>query len=274
MPKKPIEPKNHPEDADDNFNANESSESIVLSYEDQDPQTFSVVVGEQTLSLICHPFLEVQAQWALQTVVDFVTKENPDSTTPLTDGYSIEFGWSLVTISQDEENANLFVLCEPDFDEDPFAGMMKDLTRTLLVIMQMNAAITHTDTAETARIPRFDETIVMRKGALESERIYLERAEFNPDNESDSGWFIGIVTDSPDSTSTGADSLSASEKDEEDLSPEDFEAMYVFELLYHRPDLLALLGLPTGYVVILEGEEITAILGPDNENQVTTFNLN
>lgn len=81
--------------------------------------------------------------------------------------------------------------------------------------------------------------VVLARGVWDCERIYLERVE--PASTDDSGWYIGIAEDTPVS---GCD------------------AVRVADLLARRPDLDAVLQLAVGYLVVLDGASLAAVLDP------------
>lgn len=215
-----------------------------------DPREYTVSVNGQTIVAQCDKHLEHQAQWLLETIAGIAKSE------PLDDGSTIEVGWTMLVLVRRDENT--LIVCEPDFDNDPFEKAVEDVTRSLLVITEQNYVITETHTTETARIPRFDDTVILQKGVLEQEEIYLERNE--PSGETDSGWFIGIPDENED--------------EETELSEDDFEACYVYELVTKRPSLLSVLGLPVGYAVVFIGDDIDAVMDENDTDVWNTENLN
>jgi hypothetical protein len=217
--------------------------------EDFQPREFTTVVGEYTVVLKCDYRLEQQAEWLLKTIGEI------HKTDPIQDGSTIEVGWSILVLVASDTGK--LIVCEPDFDEDPLEKVVDDITRTLYVLAEQNYIITETHTAETAQIPRFDQTVILKKGVLDEENIYLERSEQDDENEDDSGWFIGNSDD---------DDIDEDEELSDEEIDEEYEACYVYELLAKRPALLSVLGLPTGYIVVFVGDEIDAIVDENDED--------
>ncbi len=217
------------------------------------PRDFTTQLSNQTLLVRCDYRLEHQAEWLLQTLTDI------HATDPISEGTSVEIGWSVLTFIKDE--AGRLVACEPDFGESPFESVIPDVTMTLHIVAEQGYVIAQTHTEERARIPRFDETLIFREGVFEEEFIYLEREESaaDEDGEGDSGWFVGYERD---------------EDENEEISEDEFSACYVYELLQKRPELLTVLGLPPGYVVTFSSNEIDAIVDENDNDVWNTENTN
>ena len=82
--------------------------------------------------------------------------------------------------------------------------------------------------------------VVFNRIDQEQTRIYLERTDTG--NKSDSGWFIGTVG--------------------ENIT--EYQALPLEQLLDLRPDLKDILSLPPGYLVVINGEDVEAILNPQD----------
>ncbi|TAE23791.1 MAG: hypothetical protein EAZ92_14180 [Candidatus Kapaibacterium sp.] len=217
------------------------------------PRDFTTQLGTQTLLVRCDYRLEQQAEWLLQTLTDI------HATDPISEGTSVEIGWSVLTFLKDESGR--LITCEPDYGESPFESVIPDVTMTLHIVAEQGYVIAHTHTEERARIPRFDETLVFREGVFEEECIYLEREEADDEeSEGDSGWFIGYEAED--------------DNENEEISEDEFGACYVYELLQKRPELLTVLGLPPGYVVTFAADEIDAIMDENDNDVWNTENMN
>ena len=210
---------------------------------------FKRVINGKTVLVQCDSRLEAQAEWLLKTIED-ISEETKDA---IRDGWTLEIGFSVLALV---ERDGMFVVCEPDYDDDPFENVVEDVSRSLWVVVMQNEVGEVTGTSDSFKIPRFDETIVLRKGVLEEEHIVLQRDEAEDDESGiegaeviDSGWYIGA-----DDDEEGSD------------DEEDYEACYVYELLESRPMLLSVLALPTDYVVVFNGEDIEAIYDEEDEN--------
>lgn len=211
--------------------------------------SFKRTIQGKTVLVQCDSRLQTQAEWLLKTIED-VSEETND---PLRDSWTVELGFSVLALV---ERDGMFVVCEPDYDDDPFENVVEDVSRSLWVVVMQNEVGEISGTSEYFKIPRFDETVVLRKGVLEEDRIFLQRDEAEKDEDTeggamtDSGWYIG-----------GAD-----DDEEGSENPEDYEACYVYQLLESRPMLLSVMALPTGYVALFEGDEIEAIYDEEDEN--------
>jgi hypothetical protein len=90
--------------------------------------------------------------------------------------------------------------------------------------------------------------IIISKGCLAKNNIYLDRQEIEEDEENDSGWFIG-------------------ESDADAPPDEDnYEAIHVYDCFRLRRSLMKVLALPPGYLVVFNGNEIEAVLDGNNQN--------
>ena len=87
-----------------------------------------------------------------------------------------------------------------------------------------------------------DDKIVIVKVAGKQDRIYLERTE--PGGHGDSGWYIGRIDDN---------------------GTQEYEGIRVADLLDVWPGLGEILSLPVGYLVVLNGDSIEAVVDPNDE---------
>ncbi len=84
-----------------------------------------------------------------------------------------------------------------------------------------------------------EDRIVMASGAAECERVYLERVAGAP--AGDSGWYLGPAND---------------------VEVGSYFATRAENLLNERPELGPILELPAGYLVVLDGPLVAAVLDP------------
>lgn len=85
----------------------------------------------------------------------------------------------------------------------------------------------------------FQDKIILVKGCLDKEKLFMERIE--PDLEKgDSGWFINTLED-----------------DSEDI---EYEAIYAFQLLYLRPEIMSVLILPPEFIVLVDKNTIEKVI--------------
>jgi hypothetical protein len=190
------------------------------------------------LACYCGDDLTVQAN-ALLDNLQLLNARGPR----LHDGSTIRFGWSLFRIV--EKDAEL-IICEPDFDGNPFENVVADVDRSLRVqaeqvaICKLAGAVGEPDV-------RFDQTILVDERRLNDPMVYLDRRpteipEF-------SGWYIGPSID----VARGADA-------------DGLEIVPVCELIKRRRPLLSVLQLPADYLAIFDGDEIHSIF--DSTGQV------
>jgi hypothetical protein len=195
--------------------------------------TKGIQIRQHRVVVNCADYLESQAEWLLDLIKEM------DGEAPVEEGKRIQFGWSMLIFKR--LGPDTLVVCEPDFLGDAFREVQDDVTFTLEVQARQN---------DLARQLKFDpvpalfkEKIVLAKGCLDIEHIYLERTP-NP-SAGDSGWYIGPVDDA--------------EKDVE------LDAIYVYDLIRLRPLLLPVLCLPAGHLVVFAGDELETVLNPQNE---------
>jgi hypothetical protein len=193
-------------------------------------------VGDVELVASCDDTYARPARSLLEAVASFHGKGKG-----LADGVTVQFGWSLLTLRRRGDELRV---CEPDFDGNPLSEVREDVTCTLAVLVEQAVVVNRLD-VEPVEV-RFDETVLLARGCLAERRVYLERSE---PEAGDSGWYVGPV-DSP-----------APEQ-----RPENFEWLRVYELLGRRAPLLQALGLPTGYLVVFDGDQIDAVLDEDEQD--------
>lgn len=156
----------------------------------------------------------------------------------LINGFSIQIGWSVYYLHESEPG--YFTLTTHDYSINPFEDRTEDLTLALWVQLEQSEFLRKIDVDGLST--KFSDKIILTKGVLETEKIYLQR---NSDVEKgDSGWYIGPV---------------------EDRSSAELYALYAYQLLNIRPEIIRVLALPNDYMVVVEGKEIKVVL---NENDM------
>ncbi|MCM3030913.1 hypothetical protein [Niallia sp. MER 6] len=156
-------------------------------------------------------------------------------------GFSLQVGWSVYYLHE-RETGN-FILTSPDYSRNPFEDTTKDLTLALWVQLDQGHFLRKLNVDGLSI--KFSDKIILSKGVLELEKIYLQR---NGDVEvGDSGWYIGPV---------------------EDDNTIELYALYAYQLLKIKPEIIQVLALPNDYMVVFENNEIQAVL---NENDVDVF---
>lgn len=157
----------------------------------------------------------------------------------LTDGFSFQVGWTIYYLS--EKSKNYFEILAPDFIKDPFKNRTNDLTLALWVQLEQIHLLRQLNiNGETTK---FNDKVVLSKNVLKQDKIYLQRQ--SDVEKGDSGWYIGMV--------------------EESSNEEEIYAIYAYELLTLRPELIKVLSLPEEYLIVFEGANIETILNSENE---------
>ncbi|MBU7592609.1 immunity protein Imm33 domain-containing protein [Metabacillus halosaccharovorans] len=156
-------------------------------------------------------------------------------------GFSLQVGWSVYYLNE-KETGN-FILTTPDYSRNPFEDITEDLTLALWVQLEQGHFLRKLNVDGLSI--KFSDKIILSKGVLELEKIYLQRT--GDVEKGDSGWYIGPV---------------------EDNNTTELYALYAYQLLKIKPEIIQVLALPYDYMVVFEGNEIKAVL---NENDVDIF---
>jgi hypothetical protein len=197
---------------------------------------FSASIGEHTVVVKCATAVATQAEWLLG-LIERIEQQRGGGF--IRDGVRIQVGWSVLTFVQRD---NELIVCEPDFDNNPFRDARDDVTCTLTVQSQQNDVLRRVGVDGVPAT--FQEKVIFAKGCLEGNpRVYLERTA---PTQGDSGWYVGPAGD-PDKR-------------------EELGAVFVYQVVRIRPPLLQALALPPGYLVVFNGDQLEAVLNPHNEN--------
>ncbi|MED1785773.1 hypothetical protein P4V43_28565 [Brevibacillus fortis] len=191
-------------------------------------------IHNRTFVVTCKEFLVKQADFLLDLFADV-----EDEIGPIKNGAKIQVGWTILLVF---ERDGYMEIVAPDYDTNPFTETTSDLSVSLVVQMAQNNCL-QTVRAEGESV-LFQDKIVVAKGALEQEHVYLQRAE--DVRKGDSGWYLGPV--------------------EGEVDSDQLESYYVYQLVQLRPSLLQVLALPRGYIVVFQGDQIEAVLDEHDEN--------
>lgn len=153
-------------------------------------------------------------------------------------GFSLQAGWSVYYLHE-RENGN-FILTTADYSKNPFEDITEDLTLALWVQLEQGHFLRKMNVDGLSI--NFSDKIILSKDVLELEKIYLQRN--GSVEKGDSGWYIGPV---------------------EDNNTTELYALYAYQLLKIKPEIIQVLALPNDYMVVFDGNEIKAVL---NENDV------
>lgn len=196
-------------------------------------QRFEKTVGDVTVTVQADP-AHAAAVAGLFYVLERVPPED------LADGRALTLHGNLFILRGTDSG---LVVQVPSYLGDPFTEVTEDLSLALW-IMDAQARVLRRFGVE-GQPARWDDTLVVHKGVLEADSVYVHRTA--TDREQDSGWFVGAV---------GGEGVPAAE---------DLERIRVHELSWRRRALLPLLGLPDGHLAIVVGDEIQGVQGPDGE---------
>lgn len=167
-------------------------------------------------------------------------KNIPES--QIRDGYRMEIGFSLFTCRKAEDG---YRIVAPHYTDDPLRNTTEDLTLALWILVQQARVLKKCAVDGVAT--RFDDKIVTAKGALDSTVVSLQR--YDDLGQGASGWCVEAVGEGG-----------------EPVPAEGYESLYAYELLQIRPALLQVLALPYHYLVVMDEEQIHAILNENDKN--------
>ena len=187
--------------------------------------------------LNCRDELTEQAIW-LSTVVENIGQKHMN----LVNGARFQIGWSILKLVATPKG---LILCEPDFDSDPFQRFREDVSSTLAVLSAQRDLVSKVG-CEPEEV-RFDDKVIIFKGCLDESGLYGQRS---PPSTGDSGWYFGPT------------------REHRAPTVNDLEAVWVYELLHRKPALLPALCLPANWMVVWEGSEIVGIADPDNRERL------
>ncbi|CAM3287117.1 MULTISPECIES: immunity protein Imm33 domain-containing protein [Saccharibacillus] len=193
-------------------------------------------IGSRVFSVKCDQALEAQGEFLLDLFADTEAKAGF-----LQDGMKIQVGWSILFVHE-REDSNVTILA-PDYASNPFERTTDDLTETLTVQLEQNYVLKLTGAQGEATL--FQDTLISSEQALDAERVYLERTEHR--SEGVSGWYLGPAQGGQ-------------------VDAGELRRYYVFQLLSRRPGVLKTLALPKGYVAVLHGEDVEAVLDAEDRN--------
>lgn len=212
------------------------AEKLKNSYrrEVEEMKKLEKIIMGKTIIVTAEKELELEPQ--IEILFAILEQVDPDK---LSHGFSLQVGWSVYYLQ--EREAGNFILTTPDYSRNPFENITEDLTLALWVQLEQSHFLRKINVDGSSI--KFSDKIILSKGVLELEKIYLQR---NGDVEKgDSGWYIGPV---------------------EDDNTTELYALYAYQLLEMKPEIIQVLALPNDYMVVFEGNEIKAVLNENNED--------
>lgn len=177
--------------------------------------------------------LKPQAEWLL----DQLGSLPPDTFAKALAGGRVQVGWTLFSLAQ---RSSRWDVQQPKFDTDPSREVESDCSTSLRVLGAQSdmARLLRVDLAPAF----FADKVVYERGVFGELRIYLERQRSG--QALDSGWFIGRRTGTSDDR--------------------ELVGCRVHDLLHLYPAVMPVLSLPVGFLVVMEGERLEAILNADS----------
>ncbi|WP_061995266.1 hypothetical protein [Clostridium sp. ATCC 25772] len=163
----------------------------------------------------------------------------------LKDNFKVQVGWSIFKVVEDSEGFNIIA---PDYNRNPFTESTDDLTISLWVQLEQSILLNKLNLD--GEMISFQDKVVCSKGVLKLDKIYLERSKEH--EKYDSGWYIGPV--------------------DETIATDELEAYYAYQLLKIRPSIIKTLALPSGYMAILEKDELKAVLDENDIDVLKKYN--
>lgn len=156
----------------------------------------------------------------------------------LSNGTTIQYGWTTVRLWDDGSD---LVVCEPDWTNHPRyrARPVVTFSAMHLVMLRVVADVTGTTNEDCS----CHQTLVVERGALETERVLMMRSQ--PSSAEDSGWRVRCSA--------------TTEFNGEELP--------MTALVSVRPELLKVVMLPVGWSAHLNGHEIEKVLDRDGNNR-------
>lgn len=154
----------------------------------------------------------------------------------LKDGFRIEAGFSTFSLSEHDGG---YDIAAPDYTDDPFTVLTTDLTMALLIQFKQVAFLKRQGVM--GQTVHYYDKLAVAKGALESSTISIHRY----DDLGGSGWSVDLYTVDDNGKAVPVES-------------EEYEAVYAYELINKRPELVDALALPYGYIVVYNGSEVIA----------------
>ena len=175
------------------------------------------------------------------------------------DKFRVEMGFFVFTFSKYRGG---YQILAPDFDGNPFSETTEDLTQALLIMVSQVSLL------KQYRIDgapcRFDDKIILTKGALDQPILGFERSAAA--SAGDSGWFIQGLRQGEDGQFEPVSPEGFEELDE--LPAEAYESVYAYQLLEKRPAAAQFLFFPRGFFAVMDGEKIREILNENNESLI------
>jgi hypothetical protein len=195
-------------------------------------------IGGKLFRVNSEEYLREQAEALLEIIGNIESSK-------LKDKFKVQVGWSIFTIVEGSEGLNIVA---PDYSRNPFSESTDDLTISLWIQLEQGTLLNKLKLD--GEMISFQDKIVCTKGVLSLDNIYLERSKEH--EKGDSGWYIGPV--------------------DESIATDELEAYYAYQLLKIRPSIIKTLALPSGYMAVLDKDELKAVLDENDMDVLKKYN--
>ncbi len=195
-------------------------------------------IGVKLFRVNSEEYLREQAEALLEIIGNIESSK-------LKDKFKVQVGWSIFTIVEGSEGFNVVA---PDYSRNPFSESTDDLTISLWIQLEQGTLLNKLKLE--GEMISFQDKIVCTKGVLSLDNIYLERSKEH--EKGDSGWYIGPV--------------------DESIATDELEAYYAYQLLKIRPSIIKTLALPSGYMAVLDKDELKAVLDENDMDVLKKYN--
>jgi hypothetical protein len=195
-------------------------------------------IGDQALLVTADPELEFE----LQHLVDLLWQMHSDGAR-IYDGQILALGWTTVWFRAERgpEGGEYFVIASPDYGDETGQARKDDLSDTLRVLAAQRPWLRLTGVS--AEPVDFDQHLLVVRGALETEQVFLVRVE-SPGGRM-TGWRLAPV-------------------DLEHASAE-VDSIPVHEVWRKRPELLQTMLFPAGWMAYYDREQLVTLVDPSDQ---------
>jgi hypothetical protein len=193
-------------------------------------------IGKHDVLLDCDRRFEEAGYSVLRKLAE-LDRQGP----ALDDGSRVQFGWSVLTLCSEGAGLRAY---EPDYFGDALRALSPTVDTTLEVMTEQ-VGMLHRESVQ-GLDARFDHYVLAWQGALDAAEIFLRRRK--PERPDDTGWFVGDLARLEEGPGQG------------------LEALYVFEVLKRRRDVMKVLALPPGFAIVMCGSEISSIMRVEGEH--------
>lgn len=172
------------------------------------------------------------------------TLERLDARGPkLRDGFKIGYGWVMLTLEEGLTEDDSLDVLEPNLFTNPLEHTKSTVHETFDVLLEQGRACKLVHAEPIAAWYTHD--VQLAPGVLDEDKVYLLRRP--PTSDHDTGWYIGSVVEP------------------EGPKAEELETLPVWRIFQKRRELLDAMALPFGYMAVVVGTYIDAILDPSNK---------